>query len=269
VRLLPLLVGLLVLAGCNRGIVKLPNVATSSKTVDETLADANALFAQRPDAAAVRKSIGVYQSAAVADSKRVEGAIGVIRAVAWLTEHGAKEDRKTLVASALAAGNQCQLRTPGTAQCNYWQAVARGVDGREHPSRGIPDLKNIIELLKKADAEAPLMEDAGPARVLALLLVRAPGWPVGPGNPDAALVEAKKAVERAPDHPLNQLVLGECFAATEDHAGAKAAFEKAVEVGRKRGDADGQDWAEQAEKALKKLAEEQGARLAPRDAQPA
>jgi tetratricopeptide (TPR) repeat protein len=265
---LPFLVGLLVLAGCNRGIVKLPNVATSLKTVDETLADADALFAKRPDADAVRKSIPIYQSAAVADSKRVEGAIGVVRAVAWLTEHGAKEDRKTLVAEALAAGNQCQLRTPGTAQCNYWQAVARGVDGRDHPSRGIPDLKNIIELLKKADAEAPLMEDAGPARVLALILVRAPGWPVGPGNPDAALVEAKKAVERAPNYPLNQLVLGECLAATEDHAGAKAAFEKAIEVGRQRGDADGADWAAQAEKALKKLAEEQSALAVPRDARP-
>jgi len=254
VKGLSLVLCLLALTACPRGRVQLPHVQNATKTVDETLADADAAYAARPDAAQVRRAIELYQSAAGADPQRPEGAIGVIRCVAWLVEHGAKEDRKTLVAQALAAGNQCQLRTPGTPQCNYWQAVARGIDGREHPSRGIPDLKNIVALLKKADADAPMLEDAGPSRVLALALVRAPGWPVGPGNPDEALVAAKKAVELVPNHPLNQLVLGECLAATDDAAGAKAAYEKGLELARQRTDSDGKDWVEQAEKALKKLA---------------
>ncbi|MEW5738543.1 MAG: tetratricopeptide repeat protein [Myxococcota bacterium] len=251
-----LLVLAVALSGCPRGRVQLPHVKTSAKTVEETLADADALYGRRPDEDAVRESIAVYQSAAVADPSRVEGAIGVIRSVAWLLEHGAKKDRKTLEAEALAAGNQCQLRAPGTAQCNYWQAVARGIGAREHPSSGIGDLKNIIALLKKADAEAPMLEEAGPARVLALLLVRAPGWPVGPGDADAALVEAKKAVERAPSHPLNQIALAECLKATGDEEAARLAYQKAAELGRQRGDVDGLDFAQQAEKALEKLVQQ-------------
>lgn len=241
--------------GCQRRHARLPDVVSSHKSVDETLADADALYAQRPNADAVRASIGVYQSAAVLDAKRVDGAIGVIRSVAWLMEHGAKEDRKTLAAEALASGNQCQVRQPGTALCNYWQAVARGIDGREHPSTGVPDLKRIIALLKKADEQDPLLDDAAPARVIALALVRAPGWPVGPGNPDEALEWAQKAVERAPNHPLNQLVLGECLAATGNTDDAKKAYEKAAELGKAQGGPDGTDLAQQAEAALKKLAE--------------
>ncbi|GMU59629.1 MAG: hypothetical protein AMXMBFR34_13920 [Myxococcaceae bacterium] len=244
------------LTGCPRGRVQLPQVKSTAKTVDETLADADALYERRPDEAAVRESIGVYQTAAIGDPKRVEGAIGVIRSVAWLLEHGAKKDRKTLVAEALAAGNQCQLRTPGTARCDYWQAVARGTAAREHPSSGVVDLKNIIVLLQKADVAEPMMEEAGPARVLALLLVRAPGWPVGPGDSDGALIEAKKAVERAPAHPLNQIALAECLKATGDVDGARLAYQKAVELGRKRGDVDGLDFAQQADKALQKLAQQ-------------
>lgn len=254
-RTLALCAVVVALTSCPRGRVQLPNVKSSAKTVDETLAEADALYARRPDEGAVRESIGVYQSAAVADPSRVEGAIGVIRSVAWLLEHGVTKDRKMLVAEALAAGNQCQLRAPGTARCNYWQAVARGIGAREHPSSGIGDLKNIIELLRKADAEAPMMEEAGPSRVLALLLVRAPGWPMGPGDADAALAEAKKAVERAPGHPLNQIALAECLKATGDVDGARSAYQRAVELGRQRGDVDGLDFALQAEGALKKLAQ--------------
>lgn len=241
--------------GCQRRHARLPDVISSHKSVEDTLGDADALYAKRPDAEAVRASIGVYESAAVLDSRRVDGAIGVIRSVAWLMEHGAKEDRNTLAGQALAAGNQCQVRSPGTAQCNYWQAVARGIDGREHPSTGVPDLKRIIALLKKADEQEPMLEDAGPSRVIALALVRAPGWPVGPGDPEEALEWAKKAVERAPTHPLNQLVLAECLAATGDKDGAKAVYAKAAEVAKQYGGPDGADWAQQAEAALKKLKE--------------
>ena len=117
----------------------------------------------------------------------------------------------------------------------------------------LSELPRIITLLKKADAAAPTLDDAGPARVLALLLVRAPGWPTGPGNPDDALVEAQKAVSRAPNHPLNHATLAECLAATGDTDGAKVAYRRAIELGTQRGDADGTAWAAQATAALDAL----------------
>jgi cytochrome c-type biogenesis protein CcmH/NrfG len=69
--------------------------------------------------------------------------------------------------------------------------------------------------------------------VLALVLTRAPGWPVGPGDSEAALAEAKKAVAIAPQSAANQLVLGEALKANDDEEGALAAYRKAADLATK------------------------------------
>lgn len=249
-----LAVGLLVLlfAACPPSRVPTVDLAPGT-TFEGALAEGEAAFAQRPDAGAVRAALQAFQRAALAGVERIEGPIGVVRAGAWLIEHGAKDDRASIVAAATAAGEQCQARAPGTAQCDYWQAVALGLAAREQPLTALGRLPKIIELLKRADAASPALDDAGPARVLALLLVRAPGWPTGPGNPDEALVAAEAAVARAPAHPLNELARGECLVAVGDEAGARAAWQRAEQLARERKDADGEEWAAQAAAALAKL----------------
>ena len=101
-------------------------------------------------------------------------------------------------------------------------------------------------------AKSPALDEGGPSRVLALLLARAPGWPTGPGNPDDAVLEAQRALDVA-KHPLNELALGECLAATGDTAAAKAAYERAAALASTRGDAEGAEWAAQAQKAFEAL----------------
>jgi tetratricopeptide (TPR) repeat protein len=233
---------------------RVPTVVVAPGTsAERALLDAEAAFAKRPDVDAVKEALRLFQTAAVADAVKVEGPVGVVRVAAWLVENGPKGERKLRADEAVAAGQQCQQRAAATATCDYWQAVALGLSAREHALTALGELPRIISLLKRADAAAPDLDEAGPARVLALLLVRAPGWPTGPGNPDDALVEAQKAVARAPQHPLNQATLAECLAATGDTAGAKAAYARAVELGTARGDADGALWAAQARTALAAL----------------
>lgn len=224
--------------------------------LDATLTEAETAFSHRPDQAEVRRAVTLFLSASLSDELRVEGSMGVVRTVSWLVEHGVKEERGSLVATALAAGEQCQARAPQTPACDYWQAVAKGLGAREQPSTGLGVLKDIIALLRRAQAAQPLLDEGGPGRVLALLLLRAPGWPVGPGDADAGLVEAQQALALSPSHPLNQLAVAEALAATGDVEGAKAAYAHAKELGSARtakGDPDGADWAAQAEAALKKL----------------
>jgi tetratricopeptide (TPR) repeat protein len=247
------LVAVVALTACPPPRVVQQTVAVSVAAADAALTQAEAAFGKRPDVEQVRAAVRAFTDAAAADPARVEGAVGVVRGVAWLIEHGAKEDRAALVDQAVAAGQQCQQRASGTAPCNYWQAVSLGLAARERPLTALGELKGIIELLKRADAQAPTLDDAGPARVLAMLLVRAPGWPVGPGSADDGLLLAQKAVELAPKHPLNHVALAECLAATGETDAAKAAYVKAAELGRARGDVDGSEWATQAEAALKKL----------------
>lgn len=241
----------LALLGCPPA--RVPLVVAPGTSAERALLDAEAAFAKRPDLAAVKDALRLFQTAAVADEAKVEGPTGVVRVAAWLVENGPKGERGLRADEAVAAGQQCQQRAAGTAACDYWLAVALGLSAREHALTALGELPRIITLLKKADAAAPSLDDAGPARVLALLLVRAPGWPTGPGNPDDALAEAQKAVARAPQHPLNQATLAECLAATGDTAGAKAAYTRAVELGTSRGDADGAEWAAQARAALASL----------------
>lgn len=232
---------------------RVPGVVIAPGTsAERSLLDAEAAFARRPDLEAVKQALALFRTAAMADLAKVDGPVGVVRTAAWLVENGPKGERKLRAAEAVEAGQQCQQRASGSAGCDYWQAVALGLSAREHPLTALGELPRIIALLKKAAAATPSLDDGGASRVLALLLARAPGWPTGPGNPDDAVLEAQKALDLS-KHPLNELALGECLAATGDTAGAKAAYERAAALASARGDADGAEWAAQAQKAFEAL----------------
>jgi len=248
------LLSLLLLTACPPAHVATAALVEKDQ-LSETLTAAETAWSHRPDAAEVRRSVTLSLSAALSDQTRTEGDVGVIRGVAWLVEHGVKEERGTLVATALAAGDRCVARAPN-GPCDYWHAVDRGLGARENPATGLGEARSLIEVLHRLQATQPRVEDGGPSRMLALLLLRAPGWPVGPGDADAGLVEAQKALALVPTHPMNHLVLAEALAATGDTEGAKVAYFEAKRLGQQRaaaGDPDGADWAAQAEAGLKKL----------------
>jgi hypothetical protein len=87
--------------------------------------------------------------------------------------------------------------------------------------------------------------------VLALVPTRTPGWPVGPGDPEAGLARACAAAQRDPEHAPNQLALAEALAATgadvEEQAvlaRGRALAERAVAAG----DPDAPEWMRDAAK---------------------
>ena len=96
-----------------------------------------------------------------------------------------------------------------------------------------------------------LERQAGPARVRALVLIRAPGWPLGPGDAEAGLTAARRAVELRPEYPPNQLALGEALAKNGDANGARSAYARARDQSKAMPDApDRDDWLRQADAAL-------------------
>ena len=104
------------------------------------------------------------------------------------SEHAATADaRAAEVDKAVDAGQRCQQVAPATPACDYALALALGVQAREHPSTANKGLPLMVELLQRATASDPRQDHAGPPRVLALVLLRAPGWPLGPGDPEAGL----------------------------------------------------------------------------------
>ena len=197
--------------------------------------------ATRPTAGSSLKSVENLAAAVAADSRRSE------------TETDSKV-RSSLAADANRDSLACLDQAPQAAACLYYHAIALGLDARAHPLHAGDSLKGMIESLTRAEAVDPEFDQAGPARVKALVLVKAPAWPLGPGDPDAGLASARRAVSLKPQYPANVLALAEALAKTGDVAGARENYLRAQDLAQGLApSADRDDWLRQAQQALGKL----------------
>ncbi len=161
--------------------------------------------------------------------------------------------RAALAHEAIEAAQRCQQAAPTSAACDYALALALGVQARERPSTAIQALPLMVQLLRQANSRDARLDKAGPARVLALVLVRAPGWPLGPGDPDAGLKAAQQAVALFPDYAPNQLALSEALLTAGDDGGARAAATRGLELARAAlasGEEDAPQWERDAQALL-------------------
>jgi hypothetical protein len=191
-------------------------------------------FAKRPDVGAVRRAEGLCLAAAQADESSTDGLICAARAKSWLAER--EKDvavRTDLAVSGVQVGQWCLRRDPSSSPCKFWLAVALGMQARDRPTTVEDGLKRMAQLLREVAKADPLYDHAGAERVLGLLQVRAPGWPVGPGDSEEAVVHVRKAVELQPEYPPNQIALGEVLVRVDDRAGGIAALRKGIELAGK------------------------------------
>ncbi len=196
----------LALAGCARAIPDLPQLASfvgpaTGFTREDvpgllTLAES---FYRRQDEPGVSKASETWQTAAAADLTRVEGLIGMSRAGVWQAEHLKDPDARLDAATrALQAAQWCGRIAPAEPACDYWLGASLGLRAREKPSTGLSALPKIEEAFRRAAEKDPGLEEGGPDRALALLYLRAPAWPTGPGDPERGLEHARKAAGLSP-----------------------------------------------------------------------
>ncbi len=222
--------------------------------VDRVLRDAAAAYGKRPDAAAVSSAFDLFLRAARSDESRVDGLVGASEAAAWLIEHEADAARRQRLATeAVQLCQWCTRRAPDNVQCTYRLALAIGQQARERSSTALDGLKQMMPLLDQVIARAPLLDSAGGHRVMALVLLRAPGWPAGPGDADAGLEHARQADTLVPDNPQNLLVLGEALARTDHADEARAAYTRAESLAKASAAAGNPDAAERAAAAAAAL----------------
>jgi hypothetical protein len=161
--------------------------------------------------------------------------------------------REQLASDAAGHADACLKQAPQAAACLYSHALALGLNARAHPIHAGDYLKTMLDALSSAEAADPNYEQGGPARVRALVLVRAPGWPLGPGDPDAGLIAARRAVALRPDHPPNLLALAEAQAKTGDAAGARESYARARDLAESLpAGTDRDEWLREAEQGLRK-----------------
>jgi tetratricopeptide (TPR) repeat protein len=243
---------MLLSAGCAAALKEPPPIsalqhdAIGTTSANALLQEASEEYEKRPDAAAVRRAEGLCLQAAQADEAGTDGLVCSIRAKAWLAEREKDTSVRTdLAVSAVQAGQWCLRREPGSPTCKFWLGVALGLQARDRPVTAEDGLKRMAQLLRDVVKDAPLLDEAGPERVLSLLLARAPGWPIGPGDVEEALVLARKAVELRPDYPPNQVALGEALLKNDDRAKALEALARAIDLagrGTFASDPDAPSW---------------------------
>jgi len=160
--------------------------------------------------------------------------------------------RVALAADARRDADACLAREPQAAACLYGRAIALGLEARVHPVRAGALLNGMLDALAQAESADPNYDEAGPARVRALVLMRAPGWPLGPGDTEAGLVAARRAVTLRPDYPPNLLALAEASAKTGDARAARDNYARARDAALASGAADRDDWLREADQGLKR-----------------
>lgn len=157
---------------------------------------------------------------------------------------------KTLPTPAVDEAHRCVAAYPDDAACAYWLAVSLGLQARERPATAPDGIRKMLEAVDRAEALDPRVEHAGPARLRALVLLRAPGWPAGPGDPEAGLDEARRAVDLDPDYPPNLLALAEALAKNDDPRGSEEAARRALAA--IRGDEpEAESWRRESESRLR------------------
>lgn len=252
----------LLATGCATALKEPPPLATmqtgaSGVAASSLLEEARAAYARRPDLASVRRAEALCLEAAQADEASIDGLVCAAQAKSWLGERERdRAAREQLAVSAVQVGQWCRKRAPESAACRYWLGVALGMQARERPSTAEDGLKRMVTLLREAAQGEPAMDEAGPYRVLAILLCRAPGWPIGPGDVEEALATAQKAVALRPDFPPNQLALGEALAKNDRAPEAREAYRRARQLAVTSpgaADPDAPTWAREADARLKEL----------------
>lgn len=220
--------------------------ARSGRAADDLVTEADAALAKRDMA----RAQDLYLDAANADQTRVDAVIGAMKAMAWRIEHE-KLEKLPLAEKEVSLGQWCQKRAPDNAECDYRLAIAIGQQARERAATGKDAMDRMVALLKNASKKVPELDGGAPHRVLAIVYMRAPAWPMGPGDPEAALEEAQLAV-KIKSTPENELALGEAFAANDQTDAAKQAYARALNQARASQDPDAPAWQKQAEEGLRK-----------------
>jgi hypothetical protein len=87
--------------------------------------------------------------------------------------------------------------------------------------------------------------------VQALVLIRAPGWPLGPGDPERGLSAARRAATLRPAYPPNLLALAEAQSKTGAANDARASYSLARDMARKLPESAARaEWLREAERGL-------------------
>ena len=201
------------------------------------LAEADVAWQRRDDPAEVETALQGYWRAVAADPREPAGYWKAARACVLLGQlQEGKEKRAETFLRGLRTTQLLLERDDSVAEAHYYYALNLGLLAQERPTRGHEAVKEMLPHLERTAQLDPDLDGAGAYRTMALVYLRAPGWPTSVGDEAAGLDYARRAVERFAGHPGNRLALAEALQANGKRDRARAELDKAREL------AAGQDW---------------------------
>lgn len=218
---------LALLAGCASGPrPALPQVVLTADEVRALVASADARC--RPLAARDERDAGHADAirAQQAVPRDRSAGLALARCAHLRADIESDEARVLAVTEQGAEAARLASRGPDDAEATYLQALNLGLYVRAKGLAAVGRLSELVALLKSAGAK-PDLDQGGPLRVLGLLYVRAPAWPVGPGDLDVGLDLLKQAADKYPEHPLNHLFYAQALIEADDSVSARRELDQA------------------------------------------
>jgi tetratricopeptide (TPR) repeat protein len=131
------------------------------------------------------------------------------RTAVWLGNYGPKDKQDSYVRDGIRYANTAVKLKPEGEEGLFYDGVLAGKLAELDINYGPSGLEIIQQRMKQLIDLKSTYVYGGPDRVLAIVLMRAPGSPIGPGDWDLAEKHMKKALEIDPNWPENQLYMAE------------------------------------------------------------
>ena len=204
-----------------------------ARAARELLAEADSAWERREEPGQAALALRDYGRAAAADPSSYDAYWKAARASGTVGQRLEKETSRAAEFERGAGIARLGIAVqPERAEAHYYSAVTLGLWARERESIGVAAVKEMIPHLETAGEADPGLERGGPFRTLALVYLRAPGWPTSVGDEAAGLDWARRAADQDPEHPGNQLALAEALQANGEGEAAREAAARAVDLAR-------------------------------------
>ncbi len=180
-----------------------------------------------------------------------KGRIALARMQADAAERGPAAARIAAAKIGIAAATAARTDNPDRVEAHYWYAINVGLLADADRSYGLQAVSEMQQALQRAIELDEKFDEAGPLRVMGLLLLRTPGPPLSIGSPRKGLRLLQRAVELSPEYPENYLHLAEAFHETGKVDEARAALHKVLAAAPWTGrEAESANWRRAAETRL-------------------
>jgi tetratricopeptide (TPR) repeat protein len=200
--------------------------AVPAQTMEELIAQGDALYAQRQDPALAGQALAKYQEALKLAPDSYEALWKNARAMYYIGDNSSRNDEKLKIfKQAMDLCKKAVALRPGSVEGHYWLGVHSGSYGE---ARGVLKslfLKNdIIAAMNKAIAIDGAYENGGAYCVLGRLYFKVPGL-FGGSNKKSRL-NLEKCRQLAPKNSINLIFLAETYWALDEEKLAIQALEE-------------------------------------------